>query len=236
LLPFLPINVTINSVPDFDASIAALIDHTLLKPEATAADIQKLCGEARHYQFACVCANPYWVSLAGRELAGSGVKVCTVVGFPLGASSTEVKSFEAGVALRDGAREIDMVLNIGCLRGGDYDAVRADIAAVAETVHAGGAIVKVILETSYLVAEEKVAACRLAQEAGADFVKTSTGFSHVGATAEDVALMRRAVGPAMGVKASGGIRTLYDLKKMVAAGATRVGASASVRIMAATVG
>ncbi len=231
-----PINVTINSVPDFDASIAALIDHTLLKPEATAADIQKLCAEARHYRFASVCVNPCWVSLGARELAGSGVNVCTVAGFPLGASASAVKSFEAGVALRDGAREIDMVLNIGCLRGGSYDAVRDDIAAVVETAHLGGASVKVILETSLLTTEEKLAACRLAQEAGADFVKTSTGFSLAGATAEDVTLMRRAVGPVMGVKASGGIRTLYDLKKMVAAGATRVGASASVRIMAATVG
>jgi deoxyribose-phosphate aldolase len=223
-------------VPDFDASIAALIDHTLLKPEATAADIQKLCAEARHYQFATVCVNPYWVSLAAAELAGSAVKVCAVAGFPFGASSTEVKSFEAGVALRDGAREIDVVLNIGCLRGGNYDAVRDDIAAVVETAHLGGAIVKVILETALLTAEDKLAACRLAREAGADFVKTSTGFAITGATADDVALMRRAVGPGMGVKASGGIRTLYDLKKMVAAGATRVGASASVRIMAATVG
>lgn len=223
-------------MPDFDVSIAALIDHTLLKPEATAADIQKLCAEARHYQFACACINPCWVSLAASELAGSGVKVCTVVGFPLGASSTEVKSFEASVALRDGAREIDMVLNVGSLRGGNYDVVRADIAAVVETAHLGGAIVKVILETALLTAEDKLAACRVAHEAGADFVKTSTGFSHAGATVEDVALMRRAVGSAMGVKASGGIRTLFDLKKMVAAGATRVGASASVRIMAATVG
>lgn len=223
-------------MPDFDAAIAALIDHTLLKPEATAADIQKLCAEARHYQFASACVNPCWVSFAAAELAGSGVKVCTVAGFPLGASSTDVKSFEAGVTLRDGAREIDMVLNIGYLRGGNYDAVREDIAAVVETAHVGGAIVKVILETALLTAEDKLAACRLAREAGADFVKTSTGFAISGATVADVALMRRAVGPDMGVKASGGIRTLFDLKKMVAAGATRVGASASVRIMAATVG
>jgi deoxyribose-phosphate aldolase len=221
-------------VPDFDSSIAALIDHTLLKPEATAADIRKLCAEARQYRFASVCVNPYWVSIAAAELAGSGVKVCTVAGFPLGASSTEVKSFEAGVAMSEGAHEIDMVLNIGALLGGSHGAVRDDIAAVTDTAHLGGAIVKVILETALLTGEQKIAACQLAQQAGADFVKTSTGFSTGGATAEDVALMRRTVGPDMGVKASGGIRSLDDLKKMVAAGATRIGASASVRIVEAT--
>jgi deoxyribose-phosphate aldolase len=219
---------------DFDASIAALIDHTLLKPEATAADIRKLCAEARQYGFASVCVNPYWVPVVSAELAGSSVKVCTVAGFPLGASATEVKSFEAGVAMSQGAQEIDMVLNVGALLSGDLEAVKEDIAAVVDTAHLGGAIVKVILETCLLTDERKLAACQLAQQAGADFVKTSTGFSIGGATAEDVALMRRTVGPHMGVKASGGIRTLDDLKKMVAAGASRIGASASVKIVEAT--
>ena len=221
-------------MPGIDSSIAALIDHTLLKAEATAADIRKLCAEARQYGFASVCVNPYWVSLAAGELAGSAVKACTVIGFPLGASATDVKSFEAGLAMSEGAQEIDMVLNVGALRGGDHDAVRDDIAAVVETARMGGAIVKVILETALLTEEQKIAACLLAKQAGADFVKTSTGFSTAGATAEDVALMRRTVGPEMGVKASGGIRTLDDLRKMVGAGATRVGASASVSIVEAT--
>jgi deoxyribose-phosphate aldolase len=221
-------------VPEFDSPIAALIDHTLLKPEATAADIHKVCAEARHYRFASVCVNPYWVRLVANELAGSPVKVCSVVGFPLGASATEIKVAETAAAIRDGAREIDMVLNIGELRGGNHDAVSADIRAVVETAHAGGAIVKVILETALLNDEQKVAASLLAKEAGADFVKTSTGFGPGGATAADVALMRRTVGPAMGVKASGGVRTLEDLQTMAAAGANRVGASASVKIVEAT--
>jgi deoxyribose-phosphate aldolase len=222
-------------VPEFDSSIAALIDHTLLKPEATEADIRRLCAEARQFRFASVCVNPHWVPVAAKELAGSGVKVCTVAGFPLGASSTEVKSFEAGVAISEGAREIDMVLNIGELLGGNHLAVRDDIAAVASAVHASGAILKVILETALLNDEQKIAACQLAKEAGADFVKTSTGFSTHGASAADVALMRRTVGPDIGVKASGGIRTLHDLRTMVAAGANRIGASASVKIVEATI-
>jgi deoxyribose-phosphate aldolase len=221
-------------VPDFDSSIAALIDHTLLKPEATAADIRKVCAEARQYHFASVCVNPYWVRLVAEELAGSTVKVCSVVGFPLGASATQIKVAETAAAIRDGAQEIDMVLNIGALRGGDHDAVRGDIQAVVEIAHACGAIVKVILETALLNDEQKVAASLLAKEAGADFVKTSTGFGPGGATAADVALMRRTVGPEMGVKASGGVRTLEDLKTMAAAGANRVGASASVKIVEAT--
>jgi deoxyribose-phosphate aldolase len=221
-------------VPGFDSSIAALIDHTLLKPEATAADIRKVCAEARHYGFASVCVNPYWVGLVAGELAGSPVKVCSVVGFPLGASATEIKVAETAAAIRDGANEIDMVLNIGELRGGNPEAVRADIKAVVEIAHSGGAIVKVILETALLTDEQKVAASLLAKDAGADFVKTSTGFGPGGATAADVALMRRTVGPAMGVKASGGVRTLEDLKIMAAAGANRVGASASVKIVEAT--
>ena len=221
-------------MPDFDSSIAALIDHTLLRPEATAADIHKVCTEARHYRFASVCVNPYWVRLVAGELAGSPVKVCSVVGFPLGASTTEIKVAETAAAIRNGAQEIDMVLNIGELRGGNHDAVRSDIQAVVETAHAGGAIVKVILETALLNDQQKVAASLLAKEAGADFVKTSTGFGPGGATAADVALMRRTVGPAMGVKASGGVRTLEDLQTMAAAGANRVGASASVKIVEAT--
>ena len=221
-------------MPEFDSSIAALIDHTLLKPEATAADIRKVCAEARHYCFASVCVNPYWVRLVAGELAGSPVKVCSVVGFPLGANATEIKVAETAAAIRDGAQEIDMVLNIGELRGGNLEAVRADIKAVVEAAHAGGAIVKVILETALLNDEQKIAASLLAKEAGADFVKTSTGFGPGGATAADVALMRRTVGSAMGVKASGGVRTLEDLQTMAAAGANRVGASASVKIVEAT--
>jgi deoxyribose-phosphate aldolase len=221
-------------VPEFDTSIAALIDHTLLKPEATADDIRKVCAEARHYHFASVCVNPYWVRLVAGALTGSTVKVCSVIGFPLGASATQIKVAETAAAIRDGAQEIDMVLNIGALRGGDHDAVRADIHAVVEMAHACGAIVKVILETALLNDEQKVAASLLAKEAGADFVKTSTGFGPGGATAADVALMRRTVGPEMGVKASGGVRTLEDLQTMAAAGANRVGASASVKIVEAT--
>jgi deoxyribose-phosphate aldolase len=217
-----------------DASIAAAIDHTLLRPEATAADIRKLCAEARRYGFASVCVNPYWTALVAAELAGSGVKVCTVAGFPFGANATVIKVAETETAIRVGAQEIDMVLNLGELRGGNHDAVRRDIQAVVEAAHRGGAIVKVILETALLDDDQKIAACALAKLAGADFVKTSTGFGLHGATVHDVALMRKAVGAEMGVKASGGIRTLEDLKKMIAAGATRIGASASVQIVEAT--
>jgi deoxyribose-phosphate aldolase len=211
-----------------------MIDHTLLKPEATQADIRKVCAEALRYGFASVCVNPCWVRLVAGELAGSGVKTCAVVGFPLGANTTEIKVAEAAEVIRGGAQEIDMVLNVGELRGGNHKAVRDDIRAVIETAHANGAIVKVILETALLDREQKVKACLLAKEAGADFVKTSTGFGPGGATVEDVALMRQTVGPAMGVKASGGVRTLEDLRKMAAAGANRVGASASVKIVEAT--
>ena len=217
-----------------DAAIAALIDHTILKPEATRDDVVKICREARRYGFASVCVNPYWVPLVRAELAGSTVKVCTVVGFPLGATSTEAKVAETEVALRVGAQEIDMVINVGALRSGDQDAVRQDIRQVAETAHRAGAIVKVILETALLDDAQKATACTLAIQAGADFVKTSTGFSTSGATAHDVALMRAVVGPRIGVKASGGIRTLSDLRTMTAAGATRIGASASVKIVEAT--
>jgi deoxyribose-phosphate aldolase len=216
------------------ASVAALIDHTLLRPEATAADIRKLCAEARQYGFASVCVNPYWAPLATAELAGSQVKTCTVIGFPLGANATSIKVVETVEALAAGAREIDMVLNVGELRGGHHAEVLREIRAVVEAAHrGGGAIVKVILETALLTDEQKIAACGLAKDAGAEFVKTSTGFGPGGATVEDVALMRKAVGPAMGVKASGGIRTLADLQSMVAAGASRVGSSSSVKIIEA---
>jgi deoxyribose-phosphate aldolase len=217
-----------------DPAIAALIDHTILKPEATRNDVVRICREARQYGFASVCVNPYWVPLVRAELAGSAVKVCTVVGFPLGATSTEAKVAETAVAVRVGATEIDMVINIGALRSGDQDAVRQDIRQVVQTAHEAGAIVKVILETALLDDAQKATACTLAKQAGADFVKTSTGFSTSGATAHDVALMREAVGPEMGIKAAGGIRTLSDLRAMTAAGATRIGASASIKIVEAT--
>jgi deoxyribose-phosphate aldolase len=217
-----------------DPAIAALIDHTILKPEATRADVVKVCREAREYRFASVCINPYWVPLVARELAGSGVKVCTVVGFPLGATTTDTKVAETTGALRSGAQEIDMVINVGALRSGEFDTVRNEIEQVARVAHHAGAIVKVILETALLDDSQKIMASKLAKAAGADFVKTSTGFSSAGATAHDIALMRRAVGPEMGVKASGGIRTLQDVQTMTAAGATRIGASASVKIVEAT--
>jgi len=214
-----------------DSGFARLIDHTLLKPEATRADILRLCEEARRYGFASVCINPYWVPLAAEQLRGTSVKVCTVVGFPLGATLPSVKRWEAAEAVKLGAQEIDMVINVGALRSGDVDAARLDIRGVVEVSHAGCAIVKVILETALLADEQKVAGCLLAQAAGADFVKTSTGFGPGGATAHDVELMRFVVGEAMGVKAAGGVRSLEDLKKMVSAGATRIGASASVKIL-----
>jgi deoxyribose-phosphate aldolase len=217
-----------------DQKTAALIDHTILRADATRDEIVKLCGEARKYSFASVCVNPYWVSLCARELAGSPVKVCTVVGFPLGATTTEIKVAETEAAIRVGAQEIDMVINVGALKSGDHEAVKLDIQAVVEASHRGGAIVKVIIETALLDDNQKAVASTLAKLAGADFVKTSTGFSTGGATAHDVALMRMVVGPRIGVKASGGIRTLEDLKQMAAAGATRIGASASVKIIEAT--
>jgi len=216
-----------------DPSIASLIDHTILKPDATRADILKICREARQYSFASVCVNPYWVPVVRAELAGSPVKVCTVVGFPLGATSTEAKVAEAAAAVRAGAQEVDMVINVGALRSGEHEAVKLDIQAVVRVSHEAGAIVKVILETALLDDNQKAVACTLCKLAGADFVKTSTGFGPSGATAHDIALMREVVGPNMGVKASGGIRTLSDLKTMTAAGATRIGASASVKIVEA---
>ena len=217
-----------------DPTIAALIDHTILKPEATRNDVVKICREAREYSFASVCVNPFWVPLVRTELAGSPVKVCTVVGFPLGATSSEAKVAETAAALRSGAQEIDMVINVGALRSGDTDAVRNDILSVVRVSHQAGAIVKVILETALLDDTQKTVACNICKAAGADFVKTSTGFSTSGATVHDIALMRAAVGPNIGVKASGGIRTLQDVQAMTAAGATRIGASASVKIVEAT--
>jgi deoxyribose-phosphate aldolase len=214
--------------------IASLIDHTILKADATRQDVLKVCAEAREYGFASVCVNSYWVPLVAHRLEGSVVKTCTVVGFPLGASATESKVYEASSAIRQGAHEIDMVLNVGELLSGDVEAVKVDIAAVVEASHAQGAIVKVILETALLDDARKISACELAMAAHADFVKTSTGFSTAGATVHDVELMRRTVGPSIGVKASGGIRTLEDFRAMVAAGASRIGASASVKIVQAS--
>jgi deoxyribose-phosphate aldolase len=216
-----------------EPSIASLIDHTILKPDASAGDVRRICREAREYSFASACVNPYWVPLAAAELAGSSVKVCTVIGFPLGANATLVKAAEAENAIRSGAREIDMVMNVGELLGGNYLAVRNDIKAVVDVSHRAGAIVKVIIETALLDDRQKVTACSLAKIASADFVKTSTGFGPGGATPDDVALMRMTVGSEMGVKASGGIRTLSDFRAMIAAGANRIGASAGVKIVEA---
>lgn len=211
------------------SGIAKLIDHTLLKPDATRAELVKLCEEARTHRFASVCINTTWVTLAVELLKGSGVMTICVVGFPLGAATSRAKAAETREAIQNGAAEIDMVINLGLLKGGDHDAVYDDIRAVVEA--AQGRPVKVILETHLLTREQKVAACALSKAAGAAFVKTSTGFSGGGATAEDIALMRAVVGPDMGVKASGGVRTAEDARKMVAAGANRLGASASVAIV-----
>jgi deoxyribose-phosphate aldolase len=218
-------------MPLSDTQIARLIDHTLLKPEATQDDIRKLCEEALQYQFASVCVNPWNVPLAAQKLRGSAVKVCTVVGFPLGATLPEVKVFEAQKSLERGAQEIDMVINIGALKSGQIDAVESDIRGVVEAAHKAGAICKVILETALLSRDEKVKASLAAIKAGADFVKTSTGFSTAGATPEDVRLIRETIGSGHGIKAAGGVRTLEDLQKMVDAGATRIGASAGAKII-----
>lgn len=208
---------------------ASMIDHTLLKAEATQAQIAKICEEAKKYGFASVCVNPTWVKFSADQLAGTAVKVCTVIGFPLGATTSAVKAFETKDAIANGAGEIDMVINIGALKDGNFDLVREDIKAVVDA--ANGTLVKVIIESCLLTDEEKVKACELAVEAGADFVKTSTGFSTGGATAEDIALMRKTVGPEIGVKASGGVRSLEDMQLMVENGATRIGASSGVAIM-----
>ena len=207
-----------------------MIDHTLLRADAVSEEIVKLAQEAKQYGFASVCVNPAWVELAAEQLRGTDVKVCTVIGFPLGASTKEAKGFEAADAIRKGAQEVDMVINIGALKNGNDALVEADIRSVVEAA-AGKALVKVIIETCLLSDEEKVRACEAAVRAGADFVKTSTGFSTGGATPEDVALMRRTVGPDLGVKASGGVRNLEDMERMVAAGATRIGASSGVKIV-----
>ncbi|MBI4462871.1 MAG: deoxyribose-phosphate aldolase [Acidobacteria bacterium] len=214
-----------------EPEVARLIDHTLLRPEATRDDIVRLCAEAKQFGFAAVVVNPYWVPLAAADLHGTPVKVCTVVGFPLGATLPAAKLFETEQVLKLGAQEVDMVINIGALKSGEDELVEQDIRVVAEACHRAGAICKVILETAFLADDEKVRACQRAQAARADFVKTSTGFGPGGATARDVELMRLVVGPAMGVKAAGGIRSLEDVKKMVTAGATRIGASASVKII-----
>jgi deoxyribose-phosphate aldolase len=211
--------------------VAAMIDHTLLKPDAARTDIETLCREAAEYRFASVCVNPTWVAACARLLQGTGVKVCSVVGFPLGATTPDVKHYETRRALFDGAREIDMVINVGALKSGDLRVVERDIEAVAAPCRETGALSKVIIEAALLTDEEKITACTLAKAAGADYVKTSTGFGPGGATVADVALMRRVVGDEMGVKAAGGVKDLNALKAMVAAGATRVGASAGVRIV-----
>lgn len=214
-----------------DRSIASLIDHTLLKADAAYEDIRKICDEAKRYGFASVCINPSMVSLASRLLTDSPVRVCTVVGFPLGATLAEVKAFEAEASIMKGAQEIDMVLNIGALKSKDLAAVGQDIQLVVQACHARGAICKVIIETAYLTDEEKISACSVAKASSADFVKTSTGFGPGGASAKDVALMRSVVGDDVGVKASGGIRDWKMLQEMVRSGATRIGASASVKIL-----
>lgn len=211
-------------------SIARMIDHTMLKADAVQADIAKLVEEAKQYQFASVCVNPTWVAYCAEQLAGTEVKVCTVIGFPLGASTSAVKALETQDAIAGGATEVDMVINIGELKAGNDEFVLKDIEAVVKAA-SGKALVKVIIETCLLTDEQKVRACELAVKAGADFVKTSTGFSTGGATREDVALMRKTVGQQTGVKASGGVRSLEDVNSMIKAGATRIGASSGVSIM-----
>jgi len=217
-----------NEVP---LDLARYIDHTLLRPDASAADIDKLCDEAAEYHFASVCVNPTWVRRAATRLRDTDVAVASVIGFPFGATPSDVKAYEARRAVRDGAREIDMVINIGALKSGDHDLVRRDIARVSDACHEAGAINKVIIETALLSDAEKIIASRLAVEAKADMVKTSTGYAKGGATIYDVALMRETVGPKLGVKAAGGIRTAEDVQEMIAAGATRIGASAGVTIV-----
>jgi deoxyribose-phosphate aldolase len=224
------ISSTVGIIPQ-DTALAAMIDHTLLKPDATQEQIAQLCFEARKHGFASVCVNPTWVELCAKLLEGSQVKVCTVIGFPLGATEPEVKAFEAQRAIEHGASEIDMVINIGALKARDLELVAKDIRGVVQTSHAHGAIVKVIIEAILLTDEEKTISCLLSKEAGADFVKTSTGFASGGATVHDVALMRKVVGPEMGVKAAGGVRTYEDAENMIKAGATRIGASAGVKIL-----
>jgi len=222
-----------NEVP---RDLARYIDHTLLKPDASAADIDKICDEAAQHGFASVGVNPTWVRRAANRLRDTDVAVASVIGFPFGATPSDVKAYETRRAVRDGAREIDMVINIGALKSGDHDLVRSDIARVSDACHESGAINKVIIEAALLSDAEKIIASRLAREAKADMVKTSTGYAKGGATIFDVALMREAVGPKLGVKAAGGIRTAEDVQEMIAAGATRIGASAGVKIVSGQTG
>lgn len=213
--------------------LVAMIDHTILAPNAAEADVRRLCKEAREYGFASVCANPVWAPVLAEELKGSSALACVVVGFPFGASATDVKAYEAKTAVAAGAQEVDMVINIAAAIAEDRDALVADISAVAQACHDGGAKLKVIIETSELTDDQKVLACEAAVEAGADFVKTSTGYSSAGATAADIALMRKTVGPNIGVKASGGIRTREKALEMIEAGANRIGASQGIAIIGA---
>ena len=222
----------INAAGGAPKDVAGYIDHTMLKPDATRPQVEQLCREAAEFHFASVCVNPTWVALCAAALRGTPVAVCSVVGFPLGATTADVKQYETRRALFDGAREIDMVINIGALKSGDVRLVERDIEAVTVACRDAGALSKVIIETAYLTDDEKVTACVLAKAAGADYVKTSTGFGPGGATTEDVALMRRVVGAEMGVKAAGGVKDLPGLQAMVAAGATRIGASAGVKSVA----
>ncbi|HBC4852814.1 TPA: deoxyribose-phosphate aldolase [Enterococcus faecalis] len=212
-----------------------MIDHTILKPEATEAAVQKIIDEAKEYNFFSVCINPCWVAFASEQLADTDVAVCTVIGFPLGANTPEVKAYEAADAIKNGANEVDMVINIGALKSQQYDYVRQDIQGVVDAAK-GKALVKVIIETALLTDEEKVKACELAKEAGADFVKTSTGFSIGGAKVADIRLMRETVGPDMGVKASGGVHNAEEALAMIEAGATRIGASTGVAIVSGATG
>ena len=210
--------------------LAKYIDHTLLKPESTRSDIARVCEEAKLYNTASVCVNPCWIGYVAEKLKGTDIKPCCVIGFPLGATLPEVKAYETAAAIRDGAKEVDMVINVGALRGAEFETVYEDIKAVVDAAK-DKALVKVIIETCLLTDEQKVIACKLAKQAGADFVKTSTGFSTGGAKVEDIRLMRETVGPEMGVKASGGVRTKEDAEAMIAAGATRIGASSSKKII-----
>ena len=212
-----------------------MIDHTILKPEATEAAVQKIIDEAKEYNFFSVCINPCWVAFASEQLADTDVAVCTVIGFPLGANTPEVKAYEAADAIKNGANEVDMVINIGALKSQQYDHVRQDIQGIVDAAK-GKALVKVIIETALLTDEEKVKACELAKEAGADFVKTSTGFSTGGAKVADIRLMRETVGPDMGVKASGGVHNAEEALAMIEAGATRIGASTGVAIVSGATG
>jgi deoxyribose-phosphate aldolase len=213
-----------------EKNIAKMIDHTLLKADSTKDQVTKICEEAKEYHFASVCVNPGWVKYSAQLLQGTDVKVCTVIGFPLGATTSETKAFETKDAIEKGATEVDMVINISALKDGNDELVKQDIQAVTAAAK-GKALTKVIIETSLLTDEEKERACRLAVEAGTDFVKTSTGFSTGGATIEDIKLMRKTVGPDIGVKASGGVRSVEDAKNMIEAGATRIGASSGVQIV-----